>query len=46
LQHYPCRAPKFRLFTDEECKKEMAANLHKNAFEEALKYFFYKNQFL
>ncbi len=37
LQHYPCRAAKMRLFTDEECKKEMASGFHKEAFEEALK---------
>lgn len=37
IQHYPCRAPKMRLFTDDECKKEMAANFHKEAFQEALK---------
>lgn len=37
LQHYPCRAPKMRLFADDECKKEMAANFHKEAFENALK---------
>ncbi|WP_281774472.1 DUF166 family protein, partial [Methanobacterium formicicum] len=37
LQHYPCRAAKMRLFTDEECKKEMASSFHKDAFEEALK---------
>lgn len=37
IQHYPCRAPKMRLFSDDECKKEMAANFHKEAFEEALK---------
>jgi len=36
LQHYPCRAAKMRLFSDEECKKEMASSLHKDAFEEAL----------
>jgi len=36
LQHYPCRAPKMRLFDDDECKKEMAANFHKEAFEKAL----------
>jgi hypothetical protein len=36
LQHYPCRAPKMRLFADEH-KKEMAANLHKEAFEKAIK---------
>ena len=37
LQHYPCRAAKMRLFSDEECKKEMASGFHKDAFEEALK---------
>ncbi|HEX3012858.1 MAG TPA: DUF166 family protein, partial [Methanobacterium sp.] len=37
LQHYPCRAPKMRLFADDECKKEMAANFHKEAFEDAIK---------
>lgn len=37
LQHYPCRAPKMRLFADDECKKEIAANLHKEAFEDAIK---------
>ena len=37
LQHYPCRAPKMRLFADHECKKEMAANFHRDAFENALK---------
>ena len=36
IQHYPCRAPKMRLFTDDECKKELAANFHKDAFQEAL----------
>lgn len=36
IQHYPCRAPKMRLFADDECKKEMAANFHKDAFQEAL----------
>lgn len=36
LQHYPCRAPKMRLFADDECKKEMAAKFHKDAFEEAM----------
>ncbi len=35
LQHYPCRAPKMRLFTD-ECKKGIAANFHRDAFEEAI----------
>lgn len=37
LQHYPCRAAKMRLFTDEECKKEMASGFHRDAFKEALK---------
>lgn len=36
IQHYPCRAAKMRLFADDECKKEMAANFHKEAFEDAL----------
>jgi hypothetical protein len=36
-QHYPCRAPKMRLFADDECKKEMAANFHKEAFEKGIK---------
>jgi len=36
LQHYPCRAAKMRLFSDEECKKEMASGFHKDAFEDAL----------
>jgi hypothetical protein len=35
LQHYPCRAPKMRLFVD-ECKKEIAANFHRDAFEDAI----------
>lgn len=37
IQHYPCRAPKMRLFADDECKKDMAAKFHKEAFEKALK---------
>ena len=37
LQHYPCRAAKMRLFSDEECKKEMASGFHRDAFEEGLK---------
>lgn len=37
LQHYPCRAAKMRLFTDEECKKEMASGFHRDAFKEAFK---------
>lgn len=36
LQHYPCRAAKLRLFTDEECKKVKASGLHRDAFEEAI----------
>lgn len=36
LQHYPCRASKMRLFTDEECKKEMASGFHRDAFQEAI----------
>jgi len=36
IQHYPCRAPKMRLFADDDCKKEMAARLHCEAFERAL----------
>jgi hypothetical protein len=35
LQHYPCRAPKLRLFVD-ECKKGIAANFHRDAFENAI----------
>lgn len=35
VQHYPCRASKLRLFID-ECKKEIAANFHRDAFEDAL----------
>jgi len=37
LQHYPCRAPKMRLFADDECKKDMASNFHKEAFESAIR---------
>jgi hypothetical protein len=37
LQHYPCRAAKMRLFSDEECKKEKASGFHRDTFEEALK---------
>ena len=36
LQHYPCRAAKMRLFSDEDCKKEMASGFHKEAFENVL----------
>lgn len=35
VQHYPCRASKIRLFVD-ECKKEIASNFHRDAFEEAI----------
>ena len=36
LQHYPCRAAKIRLFSNEECKKEKASGFHRDAFKEAL----------
>ncbi|MCG2827999.1 DUF166 domain-containing protein [Methanothermobacter sp. K4] len=36
IQHYPCRAAKMRLFADDECKKELAARTHCEAFERAL----------
>ncbi len=36
LQHYPCRAAKMRLLSDEECKKEKASEIHRDAFEKAL----------
>jgi hypothetical protein len=36
LQHYPCRASKIRLFTSEECKKDQASEIHRNAFKKAL----------
>ncbi len=36
LQHYPCRAPKIRLFSPEECKKERASGLHRDAFTNAI----------
>lgn len=36
IQHYPCRAGKMRLFTDEECKKQKASGFHKEAFEKAI----------
>ncbi len=35
LQHFPCRAPKMRLFVD-ECRKDMASNFHRDAFEDAI----------
>ena len=37
LQHYPCRAAKVRLFSDEECKKELTSGFHRDAFEKAMK---------
>lgn len=36
LQHYPCRAANMRLFSDEECKKQMASGFHRDAFQEAI----------
>ncbi|WP_297899037.1 DUF166 domain-containing protein [Methanobrevibacter sp.] len=36
IQHYPCRAGKMRLFTDEECKKQKASGFHQEAFENAI----------
>ncbi len=42
VQHYPCRASKMRLFVD-ECKKELAANFHKDAFEDAIERDKFKN---
>jgi hypothetical protein len=42
LQHYPCRAPKLRLFVD-ECKKEIASNFHSDAFEDAIEKYNQKN---
>ncbi|BBL61019.1 hypothetical protein MARBORIA2_06330 [Methanobrevibacter arboriphilus] len=36
IQHYPCRAGKMRLFTDEECKKQMASGFHQDTFKEAI----------
>jgi len=37
VQHYPCRASKMRVFSDDECKKEMAAKIHSEAFEKAIR---------
>ncbi len=37
LQHYPCRSSKIRLFSPEECKKDRASKLHRDAFDEAIK---------
>lgn len=36
IQHYPCRAGKMRLFSDEECKKQKASGYHQEAFQKAL----------
>ncbi len=36
IQHYPCRAGKMRLFSDEECKKQKASGYHQEAFEKAI----------
>ncbi len=36
LQHYPCRSSKIRLFSPEECKKDRASELHRDAFHEAI----------
>jgi len=36
IQHYPCRAGKMRLFTDEECKKQKASGFHQEAFEKSI----------
>jgi hypothetical protein len=36
LQNYPCRAPKIRLFSPEECKKDRASEIHCDAFKSAV----------
>jgi hypothetical protein len=36
IQHYPCRATKLRLFSDEEDKKQLASTIHRNSFKKAL----------
>jgi hypothetical protein len=36
LQNYPCRAPKIRLFSSEECKKDRASEIHCRAFKKAI----------
>jgi hypothetical protein len=36
IQHYPCRAGKMRLFSDEECKKQKASEFHQKAFQKAI----------
>jgi hypothetical protein len=38
IQHYPCRAAKIRIFSDEECQRVKASELHKEALEEAIKW--------
>ncbi|MDR0900818.1 MAG: hypothetical protein LBM26_04080 [Methanobrevibacter sp.] len=35
IQHYPCRAGKIRLFSDEESKKQLASTFHSDAFKSA-----------
>ncbi|MBB6066721.1 DUF166 domain-containing protein [Methanococcus maripaludis] len=37
IQHYPCRAGRIRLFSDEESGRYKAATFHHDAFEKALK---------
>ena len=37
LQSYPCRASKIRLFSPEECKKDRASEIHRDAFKKAIK---------
>lgn len=37
LQHYPCLASKIRLFSPEECKKDRASELHRDAVNQAIK---------
>ncbi|WP_459202583.1 DUF166 domain-containing protein [Methanococcus sp. CF] len=37
IQHYPCRAGRIRLFSDEESGRYKAAQFHHDAFEKALK---------
>lgn len=37
LQHYPCRSAKLRLFSPEECKKDKASMIHRDAFKAAIK---------
>lgn len=42
LQNYPCRASKIRLFSHEECKKDLASELHCRAFKKAVNDFIKK----